>query len=120
MAYYAYQLSDGIDLTEIEGVSYGLLLTIISEVGLDLSKFPSSKHFASWLGLSPNTKISGGKILSSKTKKNRLNFPSFLWRILRWNTINTFPVLKRIEIQIPAYMVDGDRGVIIIELRGSD
>ncbi len=70
MAQYAYQLTDGIDLTEIEGVSYGLLLTLISEVGLDLSKFPSSKHFASWLGLSPNTKISGGKILSSKTKKN--------------------------------------------------
>ena len=70
MAKYAYQLTDGIDLTQIEGVSYGLLLTLISEVGLDLSKFPSSKHFASWLGLSPNKKISGGKVLSSKTKKN--------------------------------------------------
>lgn len=70
MAKYAFQLSDGIDLTEIEGVSFGLLLTLISEVGLDLSKFPSEKHFASWLGLSPNKKISGGKILSSNTKKN--------------------------------------------------
>ena len=70
MPKYAYQLTDGIDLIEIEGLSYGLLLTLTSEVGLDLSKFPSAKHFASWLGLAPNKMISGGKILSSKTKKN--------------------------------------------------
>ena len=71
VAQYAYQLTDGVDLSEIEGVSYGFILSLISEVGLDLSKFPSSKHFASWLGLCPNKKISGGKVLSSKTKKNK-------------------------------------------------
>lgn len=70
MAKYVYQLTEGIDLTQIEGVSYGLLLTLISETGLDLSKFPTAKHFASWLGLSPNKKISGGKVISSSTKKN--------------------------------------------------
>ena len=38
---------------------------------MDLSKFPSDKHFVSWLSLCPNKKVSGGKILSSKTRKNK-------------------------------------------------
>ncbi len=67
---YIFQLTDGIDLTQVEGIGPGTLLTLISEVGLDLSKFPTKKHFVSWLGLSPNKKISGGKILSFKTAKN--------------------------------------------------
>lgn len=47
-------------------------MTLIAEVGLDLEdKFPSAKHFASWLGLSPNHKITGGKVISNKTKKNK-------------------------------------------------
>jgi transposase len=46
------------------------LLTILSEVGWELKKFESSKHFTSWLGLSPNVQKSGGRILSSKTRKN--------------------------------------------------
>lgn len=56
---------------QIDGVSFGLILTLIAEVGLDLSKFPSAKHFVSWLCLSPNKKVSGGKVLSSKTRKNK-------------------------------------------------
>ena len=68
---YAYQLSDGVDLLEIEGVSFHFLLTLLSEVGLDLSKFPSAKHFVSWLSLCPDKKVSGGKVLSSKTRKNK-------------------------------------------------
>lgn len=69
---YAYQLTDGIDLTEIEGVSINTIMTLIAEVGLDLKdKFPTAKHFASWLGLSPNHKITGGKVISNKTKKNK-------------------------------------------------
>jgi len=68
---YIYQLTDGIDLTQIEGIAEGTILTLISEVGLDLSKFPTAKHFASWLGLAPNKKVSGGKVLSSKTAKNK-------------------------------------------------
>jgi transposase len=71
LAQKAYQLTDGIDLTEVDGVSFGLLLALITEVGLDLSMFPSAKHFVSWLGLCPNKKVSGGKILSSKTRKNK-------------------------------------------------
>ena len=41
---------------------------MISEVGADMTKWPSAKHFASWLGLSPNNRITGGRVMSSKTK----------------------------------------------------
>ena len=40
----------------------------MSEIGTDMTKWPSAKHFASWLGLSPNNRITGGKVMSSKTK----------------------------------------------------
>jgi transposase len=59
----------------IEGLSHATILTIMSEVGPDgFDKFKTAKEFTSWLRLAPNNKISGGKILSSKTPKgsNRL------------------------------------------------
>ena len=59
----------------IEGLSHATVLTIMSEVGPDgFEKFKTAKEFTSWLRLAPNNKISGGKILSSKTPKgsNRL------------------------------------------------
>lgn len=57
---------------EIGGVGYNLIITIAAEVGFDLEdSFPSSKNFTSWMGLSPNKRITGGKILSSKSKKNK-------------------------------------------------
>lgn len=71
----AFQYFNGLDLMQIEGVSHSTILTIISEVGPDgFTKFPSAKHFASWLRLAPNNKISGGKILSNRIPKgsNRL------------------------------------------------
>ena len=43
-------------------------LRVVSEVGTDMTKWPSGKHFASWLGLSPNNRITGGRIISSRTK----------------------------------------------------
>ena len=58
----------GVDLTQIVGLNTPTVLSIISEIGLDMSRWPTSKHFASWLGLSPGSKISGGKNFSSKTK----------------------------------------------------
>lgn len=70
---YAYQLTKGVDLSEIPGVGITTILTVLSEVGWDLSKFPTAKHFASWLGLTPNNKISGGKILNSHTEKKKNN-----------------------------------------------
>jgi len=59
----------GIDLCKIPGISELTALEFISEVGVDMSKWKSSKHFAAWLNLTPNTKISGGKIISSKMMK---------------------------------------------------
>jgi transposase len=58
----------GMDLTKIPGVEANLAVRILSEIGTDMSKWKSAKHFAAWLGLSPENKVSGGKRLSSKTK----------------------------------------------------
>jgi hypothetical protein len=59
----------GVDLFRIKGLNSETVLRITSEVGVDVaSRFPTERHFSSWLGLSPNNKITGGKILSSKTK----------------------------------------------------
>ena len=59
----------GVDLTRIDGVDVTTALAVVSEVGADMSKFPSVKHFTSWLGLCPGTKITGGKVMSGKTKR---------------------------------------------------
>ena len=65
----------GVDLTAIEGIGASTVLTILTEVGPDLSKFKTEKHFTSWLGLCPDNRISGGKILSCHTRRviNRLS-----------------------------------------------
>jgi hypothetical protein len=59
----------GVDLTLIQGIEVGTALKVIAEVGIDLSRFKTVKHFASWLGLCPGTKISGGKVLSGASKR---------------------------------------------------
>lgn len=72
---FSYQYFEGVDLMAIEGLSHATILSLMSEVGLDgIRQFPTAKHFASWLRLAPNNKISGGKVLSSKVPKgsNRL------------------------------------------------
>ena len=58
----------GVDLTRIDGMDENSVLKVLSETGIDMSAWPTEKHFASWLGLSPSNKITGGKILGSKTK----------------------------------------------------
>lgn len=68
----------GVDLTEVHGVGPYLALRILGECGTDLSKWPTAKHFTSWLGLAPGTKISGGKILSSKTRRTDNRVASLL------------------------------------------
>jgi transposase len=65
-----YQLV-GADLTQIHGIGPHLALRLIAECGTDLSRWLSAKHFTSWLTLSPGSKISGGKILSSHTRKTK-------------------------------------------------
>ena len=57
-----------VDLPRIDGVDGFTALKVISEIGADMTKWPMAKHFASWLGLSPNNRITGGRVMSSKTK----------------------------------------------------
>jgi hypothetical protein len=61
----------GVDLTAIDGVDAITIQTVVSEIGLDMSRWRTVKHFASWLGLSPYNDISGGKILRRGSKKNK-------------------------------------------------
>jgi transposase len=65
---YLFRLC-GVDLTRINGINPATALKVIAEVGPDMSRFKSSKHFASGLGLCPGTKISGGKVLSGASKR---------------------------------------------------
>jgi transposase len=58
----------GVDLTTIEGIEENTALVILSEIGTDMHRWPSVKHFCSWLGLCPQHKISGGKVLSRRVR----------------------------------------------------
>jgi transposase len=60
----------GVDLTRINGLGVTVVMKLLTEIGPDLGRFASVKHFCSWLGLCPGTKISGGKVLSSGTKRS--------------------------------------------------
>lgn len=64
----ALQRMSGVDLSSINGISTNTALKIIAEIGVDMSRWKTVKHFTSWLGLCPGSKISGGKVLSSATK----------------------------------------------------
>jgi transposase len=57
----------GVDLAAVDGIGTGLAQTILSEIGTDVTKWPTGKHFTSWLGLAPHNDISGGKVLRSRT-----------------------------------------------------
>ena len=60
----------GLDLTQIHGIGPYVALRLVGECGTDMSKWPNAKHFTSWLTLAPGNKISGGKLLSSKTRRS--------------------------------------------------
>ncbi len=59
----------GVDLVEVTGLSASSVQTILAEIGTDMTRFPTVKHFGSWLGLAPHNDISGGKVLRSRTLK---------------------------------------------------
>jgi transposase len=65
----SWQRNDEVHLMSIKGVSHATVLTIDSEVGLSIGKFPTAKRWVSWLRLSPDNRKSGGKILSSHVRK---------------------------------------------------
>jgi transposase len=59
----------GVDLTQIDGVNVLTAQVVLSEIGWDMSKWPTVKHFASWLGLCPNNQITGGKVKKRGRRK---------------------------------------------------
>ena len=63
-----YRLT-GVDWSQVDGIDVQVAQTVIAEVGTDLKEFPSEKHFANWLGLSPRNETSGGKVLNRRTPK---------------------------------------------------
>ena len=65
------QRISGVDLSVVDGFGVSLAQTVIMEVGTDMSKFPTEKHFCSWLGLAPKHEISGAKVLKNRTLKTK-------------------------------------------------
>jgi transposase len=65
-----HRLTGGIDLTQIDGIAPHTALKLISEIGTDMSRWATEKHFTSWLTLAPRNKISGGRLLSSQTQRS--------------------------------------------------
>lgn len=82
----------GVDLCKIPGISEVTALEFISEVGVDMSKWKSAKHFAAWLNLTPNTKISGGKIISSKMMKKKNKAGQYLRQAASCLSTNKTPI----------------------------
>lgn len=78
----------GRDLTQIHGLGAYTVLRLVGECGDDMTKWRTSKHFASWLCLSPGNKVSGGKLLSSKTRRSS-NRAATLLRIAAVNVGRT-------------------------------
>ena len=68
-----YRLSGGVDLTQIDGLDALTVQKVLCEIGTDMSRWPTAKHFASWLRLCPNNKITGGKVKQTGVQptKNR-------------------------------------------------
>ncbi len=75
---HLYRLT-GVDLTRIPGLGAAAIQTLISETGADMTRWPTEKHFASWLGLAPDPKISGGQVIG----QTRRHVQSRAARILR-------------------------------------
>ncbi|MDE3181308.1 MAG: IS110 family transposase, partial [Acidobacteriota bacterium] len=59
----------GVDLTQIDGLNVQTVQVVISEVGVDMMRWPTEHHFSSWLGLSPNNQVTGGRIIRRGTRK---------------------------------------------------
>ena len=68
------QRVNGVDLTTIEGIDVMIAQTILSEIGVDMSRWKDENHFVSWAGLTPNKDVSGGKVIRHRSKrvKNRV------------------------------------------------
>jgi transposase len=74
----------GVDRTAIEGIDQTTALVLIAEIGPNLSRFPSAKHFCAWLGLCPQHRISGGKVLSRRVRPG-MNRAARALRLAAWS-----------------------------------
>lgn len=63
-----HRLTGGADLSQLDAIGPHAALQLVAEIGTDMSRWATAKHFTSWLTLAPNNKISGGRLLSSKTQ----------------------------------------------------
>jgi transposase len=77
-----HHLTGGVDLTQIDGFTPYTALTLIAEIGTDMSRWATEKHFTSWLTLAPKNKISGGRLLSSRTPRSANRAASILRMIV--------------------------------------
>jgi transposase len=95
-----------VDLTSIEGIDVITAQTIVSEIGTDMSGFPTENHFASWLGLAPRKDISGGKIIGTG-KKQVQNRVAMALRMAATTLLNSKTYLgsryRHLRQQLPSY-----------------
>jgi hypothetical protein len=73
----------GVDITKLWGVKENTAIELLSEVGVDMDKWRTNKHFVSWLGLAPNNRISGGRVISSRIQKKH-NKAGQLFRMIAY------------------------------------
>jgi transposase len=84
----ALYLMLGLDLTALEGLDELNALTLVSELGTDLTKWPTVKHFTSWLGLCPNFQKTGGKVKGSKTRRGK-GRAAYTFRLAAWSLMRS-------------------------------
>jgi transposase len=82
----ALYLATGVDLTAVEGIDAVHALTLVGELGCDFSKWPTVKHFTSWLGLCPNLRKTGGKVQASRTRRGK-NRAAGALRLAAWGLV---------------------------------
>ena len=78
----------GVDLSQIDGFSAYTALKLVGECGMDMRRWPTEKHFTSWLTFAPSNKISGGKVLSTKTRRSA-NRAATIFRLSAMNVGQT-------------------------------
>jgi transposase len=88
----ALYLATGVDLTAVEGIDAVHALTLVSELGTDFTKWPTVKHFTSWLGLCPNWKKTGGKVQASRTRLGK-NRAAGALRLAAWGLVRSHSYL---------------------------
>jgi hypothetical protein len=93
----------GVDLSQIDGIGAYQALRLLSEIGTDMTRWPTEQHFTSWLTLAPNNRISGGRLLSSRTQPSA-NRAAAMLRLAAMNLSRTQTALgafyRRVAVRI--------------------